>query len=78
MTPPELAAALVAAWADRLERTGPLEDPVAPCLAAVLQVLVDHVAPADMPECNNCCLSMVENIRQEILETNDALEAMND
>ena len=49
MTNPELAAAMVAAYDGRYDRTGPLEDPVAPCLAAALRVMVDEMVP-DEPD----------------------------
>jgi hypothetical protein len=38
-SPAEIAAAMVAAYDDRHERTGPLGDPVPVCLAAALRVL---------------------------------------
>lgn len=76
MIPTDLAAALVAAYGDRLERTGALEDPVPPCLAAVLQVLVDEVLPAKEPQAVGSPLAF--QIRGEILCTIDALEAIND
>ena len=44
----ELAAAMVAAYDDRYDRTGPLEDPVAPCLAAALRVMVEQVVPDEL------------------------------
>jgi hypothetical protein len=37
--PAEIAAAMVAAYSDRYERTGPLEEPIYACLAAALRVL---------------------------------------
>jgi hypothetical protein len=49
MTNPELAAAMVAAYCERYDRTGPLEDPWAPCLAAAVLVMVDQVVP-DEPD----------------------------
>jgi hypothetical protein len=57
MTNPELAAAMVAAYDDRYDRTGPLEDPVAPCLAAALRVMVEQVVPVELhPQVyEDCC-----------------------
>jgi hypothetical protein len=39
MTPTEIAAAMVAAYLDRCDRIGPLEDPEPECLAAALRAL---------------------------------------
>ena len=66
MTTPELAAALVAAYEDRLGDTGPFDDPVPPCLAAVLRVLVDAAGSAKHLH--------VDQLNSIV----DALEAMND
>ncbi len=39
MTPIEIAEAMAEAYRDRYERTGPLEDPIEPCLAAALRAM---------------------------------------
>jgi len=39
MTPAEIAAAMVDAYLDRYDRTGPLEDSLPVCLAAALRAL---------------------------------------
>ena len=87
MTSPELAAAMVAAYDDRYDRTGPLEDPVAPCLAAAVLVMVEKVVP-DEPEPKQSAMPFsdwnlkVERwdarllIRRELLALVDALEAL--
>ena len=49
MTTHDIATAMVAAYCDRYELTGPLEDPEGPCLAAALRVMVEKVLP-EMPE----------------------------
>jgi hypothetical protein len=46
MTPTETAAAMIEAYAERYDLTGPLEDPIAPCLAAALRALPPD---ADLP-----------------------------
>jgi hypothetical protein len=45
----ELATAMVAAYRERYELTGPLEEPEAPCLAAALRVMLERVLP-ETPE----------------------------
>ncbi len=39
MTPAEIAAAMVAAYSDRYERTGSPEEPIPVCLAAALRAM---------------------------------------
>jgi hypothetical protein len=48
MTPTEIAAAMVAAYRDRYDRTGPLEDPEPACLAAALRALQLVTRRADL------------------------------
>jgi hypothetical protein len=36
-------------------------------LATVLRTVADLVAPENMPECSDCCLTMVEDIRADLL-----------
>jgi hypothetical protein len=53
MTPAEIAKAMADAYRDRYERTGPLEDPIEPCLAAALRAMppeCDAAAVADALE----------------------------
>jgi hypothetical protein len=80
MTSPELAAAMVAAYDDRYDRTGPLEDPVAPCLAAALRVMVDQVVPEDLRECasftNEAIRLNLQYVRQKHLAIAAELEAL--
>jgi hypothetical protein len=81
MTNPELAAAMVAAYDDRYDRTGPLEDPVAPCLAAALRVMVEQVVP-DEPDYMRAAIPDTgwwgkhDLIRSELLALVAALEAL--
>jgi hypothetical protein len=80
MTNPELAAAMVAAYDDRYDRTGPLEDPVAPCLAAALRVMVEQVVPEDLRECANFTNEAIrlnlQYVRQKHLAIAAELEAL--
>jgi hypothetical protein len=80
MADPELAAAMVAAYDDRYDRTGPLEDPVAPCLAAAVLVMVEQVVPEDLRECasfTNEAISLnLQYVRQKHLALVAALEAL--
>jgi hypothetical protein len=83
MTSPELAAAMVAAYDDRYDRTGPLEDPVAPCLAAALRVMVDQVVP-DEPDYMRATIldtgwwDKHDLIRSELFAIAAALQEIND
>ena len=80
MADPELAAAMVAAYDDRYDRTGPLEDPVAPCLAAAVLVMVEQVVPEDLRECasftNEAIRLNLQYVRQKHLALVAALEAL--
>jgi hypothetical protein len=80
MTSPELAAAMVAAYCERYELAGPLEDPEGPCLAAALRVMVEQVVPEDLRECasftNEAIRLNLQYVRQKHLALVDALEAL--
>ena len=76
MTNPELAAAMVAAYDDRYDRTGPLEDPVAPCLAAAVLVMAEQVVPQIPDDCTADVFNRQLRIRSELLALVDALEAL--
>jgi len=39
MNAAQIAEAMAAAYRDRYDRTGPLEDPIEPCLAAALRAM---------------------------------------
>ncbi len=66
---------ITAAFNDRSELCGPFDDDwVALCLAAALRAAADEVVPAEMPEGPDCCLSMVEAIRRELLAIAAELE----
>ena len=45
----DIATAMVAAYCERYELTGPFEESEGPCLAAALRVMVEQVLP-EMPE----------------------------
>jgi hypothetical protein len=49
MSTHDIATAMVAAYCERYELTGPFEESEGPCLAAALRVMVDQVLP-EMPE----------------------------
>jgi len=45
----DIATAMVAAYCERYELTGPFEESEGPCLAAALRVMVEQVLP-EVPE----------------------------
>ena len=69
------AQAVLDAFSDRHEYIGPFDDDwQEQCIAAALRTVADQVVAADMPEGPDCCLTMAENIRSELLAIAAELE----
>ena len=80
MSTHDIATAMVAAYCERYELTGPFEEPEGPCLAAALRVMVDQVLPEvpEPPDGIHAVVRWSERMRRraQLLSLCDVLEGL--
>jgi hypothetical protein len=72
---PTSKAVRIAAWESNWVSNDLAPVDVDVITAAVIRSIADQVVPADMPEGPDCCLSIIEEIRAELLTIANELES---